>query len=255
MNGQGENRKMFPSTNLRQGGSAIECSVTRSSVDNAEYTALKHYNLLSCFPAARTSMVEGLVAEMYPSSELHVLEDCLAMAFHPIAAGPHILLTLTNLGDMARGWEYHYYTEGANELSTRLIRRFDQERCAIAQAFGYAPVDVETCLQKMYDMPDKLLPELFTQNPAYHGYTSPKALDTRYFTEEIPFGVKPLLEMAGLVEVNAPMIQAVETMLDTLFAPTDCAFDADARTLAKLGLGHLSLAALKDHAAHGSCDS
>lgn len=41
-----------------------------------------------------------------------------------------------------------YYVEGVGKLNVHLITKFDEDRCNIAKAWGYDPVNVETCLRK-----------------------------------------------------------------------------------------------------------
>ncbi len=222
----------------------ISIFTTRSTVDDVRYSALKHFMAFSSFPARATGEVLSLVEEIFPTTRFRAFDDCLAMAFHPIATGPHTLITLTRLGDLADGRSYVYYLEGVNAQNTKLMRRFDDERCAIARAWGYQPLDLLTCMQRMYDL-DYDLERMYTANPAYEGYGSPTSLHTRYFTEEMPCGVKPLLDLAAKAGVETPMIRAVETMLDVLYEDMPYDFDAQARTLESLGLDGLSLEELK----------
>eukprot|EP00037_Helgoeca_nana_P021022 m.210209 g.210209 ORF g.210209 m.210209 type:complete len:205 (+) comp25489_c1_seq3:1170-1784(+) len=176
----------------------------------------------SCFPATNTAEVFELLSKMFPATRLKVLEDALAMSFHPIAAGPHTEITLSHLSDMARGQDYQYYVEGVDKLNVHLITKFDEDRCNIAKAWGYDPVNVETCLRKMYasdytaaglDPATLSLQDLFNKNSAYKGFGAPKDLSTRYFTEEMPCGVLPLLELAAKVGYTAHHIEAVEAQV------------------------------------------
>lgn len=229
----------------------ISIFTTRSSVRNAEYTALKRHIMASCFPAEQTRKRVAPLQTLYPTTDFTILEDSLAMSFHPIATGPHTLITLSHLSDIAAGRTYAYYLEGVDALNIKLMKRFDDERCAIARAWGYEPYDLKTCMQRMYGMDNDSLQELYNDNPAYIGYSSPTELETRYFTEEVPTGVKPLLELADMAGVQAPMIRAVETFVDTLFADTEYDFDATARSLHRMGLGGLSPAELQGYARTG----
>eukprot|EP00037_Helgoeca_nana_P021023 m.210509 g.210509 ORF g.210509 m.210509 type:complete len:142 (+) comp25489_c1_seq34:1655-2080(+) len=76
---------------------------------------------------------------------------------------------------------------------------------------------------------------------------------SRYFTEEMPCGVLPLLELAAKVGYTAHHIEAVEAQVSSLYADGPFAqdFRETARSLTKLGLGELSRDELQQYAKTG----
>ena len=91
---------------------------------------------------------------------------------------------------------------------------------------------------------------MVANNPAYssHGNDAPKSVTHRYVTEDVPYLLVPMLELASAAGVQAPVVDAVVTMWSAIL---DRNFREDGRTMKRLGLEGMSVRQIMDHAERG----
>jgi len=125
-----------------------------------------------------------------------------------------------------------------------LVLSLDAERVAVAAAFG---VRVQTQLDwlgsiyglkegDLYTRIQKLHRDIFKDSPA------PTTLNYRYLTEDVPFGLVPMIDLARSAMVRTPVAEALTQMASALL---DRNFWAEGRTLKHMGLAGLSADAIR----------
>lgn len=201
--------------------------------------------LLGVFPARRTDEALARLGEAF--YEFRPLADVLEAGLCSVNPVLHLPACLLNAGRIERSrGEFWLYEEGFTPTVCRVTERVDAERVALAAAFGYR---VPSLVQELAE--DKPPRDLFTEINGAHDLVvikGPTSVKNRYFTEDVPFGLVPWVQLGDLAGVETPL-------LDGLLALGEAVIDADARasgrTLATLGLDGLSKEDLRSYVRTG----
>jgi opine dehydrogenase len=186
--------------------------------------------LLGVFPASRTQeALERLGDAFYP---FRALSDVLEAGLCSVNPVLHLPACVMNTGRIERSrGEFWLYEEGFTPTVCRVTEAVDAERIAIARAYGYA---VPTLVE---ELAEHLQPrDLFFEINGAHDLVvikGPTSVKSRYFTEDIPFGLVPWIELGERAGVETPLLRA-------LLALGGCIIEQDpwqrGRTLASLGI-------------------
>lgn len=206
---------------------------------------------LGCIPASRTEKVVEDLKAFFPQyigvpNVLH--SSCLDInAFvHPICA----LLNSARI-ENTKG-NFDFYWDGMTEGVCANMEAIDNEKLAIGRAMGYELVPLLEQCHRYYGYEEcKTLHVYFTTNTVNGGSPSSKAPSTfkhRYVTEDVPYGLVPLSDLAKVAGVPTPHIDAVITLCST-FNGED--YRAIGRSFANLGLAGKSLDEIKDIVTNG----
>ncbi len=191
---------------------------------------------LAAWPAARTDeMLERLhsVNHQYVSAQnvLATSVDDAAYALHPVST----LLNLSRLEVMGP-YRTHYYD--LTPQVSRMVQAVDEERCQIAHAFN---IHVSTLLEQaksMYGLEGDSVYEALKQTTVHRDQITPNGADHRYVTEEVPYGLVPMLDLAEVAGIKAPAIEAIVT---TASVVNNTDYRAQGRHLDSLGLTGMSV--------------
>jgi opine dehydrogenase len=113
-------------------------------------------------------------------------------------------VSLLNLTRMEKG-EAWGQNENLTEAVGRLLEALDAERLAIAGALGVAVRTIREHYHLSFDVPMGSVGEMARAMHARGDATlGPTSLDTRYVTEDVPFGLVPTEQLGRLV--GAPAI-------------------------------------------------
>ena len=175
---------------------------------------VKNYLPTAALPAERTS---DFLEKVRP-------------AFHQFAAAPNVWFTsvnnlnpivhppmvLYNAGRIestgGKGW--NLYADGATESVTRVMMAMDEERMAVlgpACGEGIRFKDAFERLYADYSLGRQSLSDTLRKSPI-HGnpaFPAPAAVDTRYLTEDLPYGLAPWSSIGRMWGIQTPMLDAV----------------------------------------------
>ena len=129
----------------------------------------------------------------------------LAIALSNLNAQNHLAIALCNLTRMELG-EARAQNRHITPAVARLIEALDAERLAIAAAFGLTVRTIHEHFHLSFDVPMGPLAEMahtLAQRP--RDVTGPTTLDSRYVTEDVPFGLVPTIRLAALAGVPVPL--------------------------------------------------
>ena len=132
-------------------------------------------------------------------------ETLLAIALSNLNPQNHMAIALCNLTRMEKG---EAWSQNGNITPSvaALIEALDAERLAIAAAFGVQVRTIREHFHLSFDVPMGSLAEMTAILAARPGDTrGPATLDSRYVTEDVPFGLVPTLRLAALAGVPAPL--------------------------------------------------
>ena len=211
--------------------------------DNAvEIYGVKKEVDLGAFPANRTQTVLDLLHPSYP--QFAPAKNCLETSLSNIGALFHPTPVLLNIGRIENDKNgYRYYWDGITPSVAVLVKAIDQERMAVAQAYGVKVLSAEEWLRQSYDTYGDNLYELLQHNQAYADIKAPKTIDARYVTEDVPMSLVPISELGRIAGVPTPNIDSVITLTSTIYRKD---FRKEGRCAENLGIQGMS----KDQVAH-----
>lgn len=156
----------------------------------------------------------------------------LAVALSNLNAQNHMALALCNLTRMEHG-ETWGQNHNLTPAVTRLIEALDAERLAIARAFDLSVRTVHEHFHHSFDLTIGPLAEMAQALAARSGGANgPATLDTRYVTEDMPFGLVPTIRLAEMAGVPAPLHEAGLRLMSALYGRD---FETENDILPKLG--------------------
>src|SRR5204863_2685201 len=132
-------------------------------------------------------------------------DGLLAIALSNLNAQNHLAIALCNLTRMELGeaWGQNRHITPA---VARLIEALDAERLAIAQGFGLTVRTIHEHFHLSFDVPMGPLAEMTNALPQRpRDVNGPTTLDSRYVTEDVPFGLVPPFRLAALAGVTVPL--------------------------------------------------
>jgi opine dehydrogenase len=113
----------------------------------------------------------------------------------------------------ASGGDFTFYVQGMTPGVGRVIADLDSERLAIARAFGH---ELPPLAQEMAaigtvgsDAVDLPIDEAVRGGAANARIMAPGSLEHRYYREDLPYGLVPLLALADLAGIGAPTAAAL----------------------------------------------
>ncbi len=192
--------------------------------------------LISALPAKDTCKALDELKVLYPCIPG---KNVLATAFNnpnPIVHPPGSLLNTGRI-QYSKG-DFYVYREGITEAVARVIRAIFDEISALAKALGaemlhYEDRDFQTTASIMsvaFQAP-------FDTLGVIADIKGPHTIYDRYITEDLPFGLVPIVELGRKLGVATPLIEAIVNIGSAVCHEN---FWETGRTLETLGLADLS---------------
>ena len=215
----------------RKGDAAVAVSTVRSTVDAA---AVPH----AAAPAALARLAEVFGDRFRPRDGL------LAIALSNLNPQNHLAIALCNFTRMegAEAWRQNAcVTAGVG----RLMEALDAERLAIAEAFGVETRTIREHFSLSYHVDHAPVAETYATLAARGpGPDGPRSADSRYVTEDVPYGLAPTAWLGRLIGRPAPLHEAGVRLFSAIYgrdfeAENDLADRAGVRDLDVAGLRRL----------------
>jgi opine dehydrogenase len=205
----------------------------------------KRFLQIAAFPGCRGATVFSRLAPLFPTAVL--ADDVIHTGFTNANAMLHVANCVANAGEIERGQPYKFYAEGVTPAVARLYEAINAERVAVAAALGASVPNLADWFERTYGVRGKDLVEscrLLTTNPdgPYQATGTPKSLDHKYVSEDVPTGLIPMSALGAAAGVKTPAIDALVAMASLM---TGKSFAAEARTLERLGLAGLDAAGIR----------
>lgn len=177
-----------------------------------------------------------------------VREDLLAIALSNLNPPTHMANALCNLTRMEKGERWANY-DGITESVGRLIEALDRERLAVAAAYGLTVRSVHEHMRLSFDLPAGSMAEMACVLHARRGGPpGPTTLEHRYVTEDVPFGLVPLIAIARAAGVAVPLHEAGVALFTALYGRD---FAAENDLLPAIGVREMTAQALHAAAREG----
>ena len=205
------------------------------------------------FPAADTEPVLEIIRRVYPRivTARDVLETSLSninAVFHP----PGVIL---NAGWIEHtGGDFRFYYDGITPAIGRVIRKVDDERLAVAAAYG---LDLPNFCTMFYTAGSTTAEAAEANDPymacqqsyANQFILSPPSLDHRYMHEDICSGLLPIAELGRLSGVPVPLTDSLVCAAEALMGRD---YRAEGVNLEKMGLTDMTVRQVLDYVWKGS---
>jgi opine dehydrogenase len=172
----------------------------------------------------------------------------LAIALSNLNPQNHMAIALGNMSRMERG---ETWNQGQNVTPNigRLMEQLDAERLAIAARLGLGVKTIFEHFHRSFHVP---VDSIAAMNQAMFargtGGTGPATADSRYVTEDVPYGLVPTAMLGELAGSPAPLHQAGVRIFSAMYGRD---FAAENTLLAALDLKRRSLAELRAAAVTG----
>lgn len=185
------------------------------------------------YPATHRERAERLLRPLFPCLRFgrDLLEPTLCNVngiIHP----PVVALNVSRIEDtQAQPWRI--WQAGVTSGVARVIERIDEERLRTAERLSLVLPTVAELQWEMGYGPRGSIRESLTESEILAGIEGPRALDHRFFTEDVPYFLGVLMDLARLAGVSCPAMNAVAALAEYA---TGYDFGTRARTLHGLGL-------------------
>jgi opine dehydrogenase len=186
-----------------------------------------------------TAAVEAAQA-LFPSAK--IMPDVLACDLANVNMVLHVPGALLAAAWVeATGGDFTFYVQGMTPGVARVMRALDEERCAVARAFGHdlPPLVAEmqaigTVEASVRDIDD--LAAAIASGEANRRIKAPDSLKHRYYREDFGHGLLPFTVLAAIANVDVPIAQSCLRIAQTLLG-VDLA--EHGRTAERMGIAKL----------------
>lgn len=132
---------------------------------------------------------------------------------NPILHGP---IALFNISRIENGEDYSFYGTAASRSVIKYVEQADQERLRIAERAGAKSESALDILNGFWPDQYENLYDAIKNNQTYIKGKGPTSLQYRYITEDIPYGIAPLVQLSRQLGVYAPRLETMLTMFQLL---------------------------------------
>ncbi|MBV9784555.1 MAG: NAD/NADP octopine/nopaline dehydrogenase family protein [Acidisphaera sp.] len=167
--------------------------------------------------------------------------DLLAVSLSNLNPQNHLAMALCNFTRIERGESWANWS-GATEAVGRLMTALDAERLAVAAAFGYEVRTITEHFTLSFGVTPGTVGEMAQQILQRDTGLGPATPETRYITEDVPFGLVPTVRLAGIAGVPVPLHAGGVAIFSALYGRD---FAAENDILPALGLDALSIDGLR----------
>ena len=186
-------------------------------------------------PASQTEEAMPILRALFPGAVAYgsVLEAGLS-ALNPVVHPPGVLMNAGRI-ERSRG-EFWFYEEGVTPSVVRVIEAVDRERLALGAALGLSLTPVAEAFHRAGFGPSGDFWATIAGSQMLTALRAPGQVETRWLTEDIPFGLATWAALGDRLGLDTPVIDALVTLASATLALD---FRSQTRHLDMLGLSHL----------------
>jgi opine dehydrogenase len=196
-------------------------------------------------PASQTEEAMPVLRELFPGAVAYgsALEAGLA-ALNPVVHPPGVLMNAGRI-ERSRG-EFWFYEEGVTPSVVKVIEAVDRERLALGAALGLRLKPVAEAFHAAGFGPRGDLWATINGSRMLTALRAPGQVETRWLTEDIPYGLATWALLGDRLGIATPVIDALVTLASATLGRD---FHAETRDLGVLGLSSLEDGRLRGLAA------
>jgi opine dehydrogenase len=188
----------------------------RLAPDRVRVAMLRSALEIAAVPAEAAPAMAALARELF-GQDYPLSPDAFHVSLINVNPIAHAVLALTNVTRMERAEDWPQYSM-MTEAACRLMSALAAEREAVAAAYGHGIPSIETFFHRANQVPMGRLADMTAAIAAARGdIRGPRSTDSRYVTEDVPFGLAYYLRCAAPKGVPMPVTDAVVTALEVLW--------------------------------------
>jgi len=226
----------------------------------ARIMGVKKHVPVAAIPAERTSKIADYVRKfLHPQfnesgdgTVLYTSFDNMGAIFHaklmPLLAGLVDVVNMYNKDPLPLDLKIEYYRQAVNESIGRVLEKADEERVAVAKAYGVKVPTARKWLERSYGINGATLDEALSNCHEYTGIMLPDSVNVRYIFEDCRTSALPIFLLGEKAGVQCPSLYAAVIDGGALLNQD---FTKDGRTLESMGIKDLSVEQIKKLAKYG----
>lgn len=181
----------------------------RDETNGAVIYALKHDVRIASLKKEDISLIVSVIPECLCSYFVPA-QSVIETSLENVGMVLHCAPVLMNIGWIeSPSVDFKYYYDGISPSIAAFITKVDEERLAVAAAFGYRLPSTAEWMHCTYDTKGDSLYEHIRANQYYKEIDAPKTLCHRYLEEDVPCGLVPLESAAKHVGVATPYVSLI----------------------------------------------
>jgi len=183
-------------------------------------------------PASQTDEAMPVLRALFPGAVAYgsALEAGLS-ALNPVVHPPGVLMNAGRI-ERSRG-EFWFYEEGVTPSVVNVIEAVDRERLALGAALGLHLTPVAEAFHRAGFGPAGDFWSTINGSRMLTALRAPGQIETRWLTEDIPFGLATWALLGDQLGVETPVIDALVTLASATLGKD---FRSETRGLQALGL-------------------
>jgi opine dehydrogenase len=171
---------------------------------------------MAAVPAGSAAEMAALAKALF-GMDFPLSPDALHVSFINVNPIAHSVLALTNVTRMERAEDWPQYTM-MTPYACNLMQALAAERNAVARAYGHELDGVDTFFHRANQVPMGPLHEMTAAIAAARSdIRGPKTTDSRYVTEDVPYGLAYYMAVAAPKGVATPVTDSMIRMLEVLW--------------------------------------
>tara|TARA_R110002012_G_scaffold208038_2_gene378052 strand:+ start:2482 stop:3558 length:1077 start_codon:yes stop_codon:yes gene_type:complete len=192
------------STGRQTSSTAVSISMLRSNVE------------MAVIPDSAGDVCLALCQDLF-GDRFTLSPDMIGADLGNLNPSVHYGISMFNLTRMELGEDWAQQANITPAVA-RFLEDLDRERLSVAVALGVP----SRSIHQAYAIPGKIeiapLAEMMAQIVATRkGVNGPTTLDTRYVTEDVPYGLLTTVQLADLAQVDVPLHRAGITIFSSLY--------------------------------------
>jgi opine dehydrogenase len=170
----------------------------------------KRWLQIATFPGNRIGEVFPRLSALFPQAV--AAPNILYTGFTNANAMLHVANRVANAGRIESADSYKFYADGVTPAVARLYEAISGERVAVAAALGASVPTLADWFDRVYDVRETTLAETcrrltYNSDGPYQATGTPKSLDHKFITEDVPTGLIPMSALGAAARVRTPAIR------------------------------------------------
>jgi opine dehydrogenase len=220
-------------------------SCWRLSLTRIRPIVRKRWLQIATFPGNRIGEVFPRLSPLFPKAV--AAPNTLYTGFTNANAMLHVANCVANTGRIESGDSYKFYAEGVTPAVARLYEAINAERVGVAGALGASVLSLADWFDRVYGVREATLVDTCQRltcnsDGPYQATGTPKSLDHKFITEDVPTGLIPMSALGAATRVGTP---AIDALIEIVRSMTGNDFAAEGRTLERLGLSGMDGAQIR----------